>query len=346
MSRLASLESMNDIAMAVDTLLIEGPEEFDAKDDTMDWQTLYFRSRQVITKLRSGHRYERNGLIMENLSIRRDTKLLRAVFSKLQRNSSRVLAQELYRDNAECSTHVKILAASVKDLSLQVSRKNEAEIKKRRLENDLRVLKEDMNKMTTEHRGTIITLKEESRALENKLLRSSLKIKDLDHALEVYSEVAENIMNRKREWSKPPRQRDSRIIEQGNRVAHGGTCLADAYRIMSTSNNCSGWFKEYYGITPETVIALETSDAFKKLLDMRYEVYRYRNDVGTPTRGFEEGFQKLLKAVLVDTSAAAESVQKLLVGDNKTELGSIYQSICITWNAATTVSNLHEKEAF
>lgn len=107
-------------------------------------------------------------------------------------------------------------------------------------------------------------------------------------------------------------------------------CLADAYRIKSTCDNDLEWYKEYYGTTPDIVLQFESSTAFRRLINMRYEVYRYKYNIGNIADVFEEGFQKLLEKILVK-ARGTESMQSILVGNTDTEPRRAYFDLCILW---------------
>ncbi|KAJ8065779.1 hypothetical protein OCU04_006443 [Sclerotinia nivalis] len=344
-SQLTSHESMNGIPMILDTLVLN------AGNDTADWQHLYLKSRLLNTKLRSEHRRERDRLIKEKLAMRRAIKDLRVTLSQSQRNNSKLLAAEwsfsrkeidrlkqqvsgLQSDNLNYSSRVEDLTSSLEKVSLQLSEETKANTQAQKYHEEMSAKTEDLHKKWIELDGKLTSFWREKQKLRDALLKSYDEIYGLNHVLEVYSVVVESIMNRKREWSKPRQQRDRNIIIRGHEIAHGGTCLADAYQIMSTSNNDLGWYEEHYGTTPEIVLKFETSEAFLELINMRYEIYRYKKHVKTAADGFEEDFQKLLEMILVQQkSITAESVQRLLVGDHPTTSRRIYSKLCVLWES-------------
>ncbi|CAD6456794.1 1264b9db-0546-4cb6-8f3e-4557da98581e-CDS [Sclerotinia trifoliorum] len=84
----------------------------------------------------------------------------------------------------------------------------------------------------------------------------------------------------------------------------------------------------------EETMSTDTFKAFLELINMRYDLYSYKNHVKSTADGFEEGFQNLLEMILAQqTSMTAESVQKLLVGDHPKMLSSrrIYSKLCVLW---------------
>ncbi|KAF7877657.1 hypothetical protein EAF04_001328 [Stromatinia cepivora] len=342
-SQLTSHESTNGIPMTLDTLVLN------ANNNTTDWQHLYLKSRLLNTKLRSKHRRERDRLIKEKLAMRRAINGLRVTLSQSQRNTLKVLATEwsfsrkeidrlkqqvsgLQSDNLEYSSRVEDLTSSLEKTSLRLSEETEANTQAQKYHEEMSAKTEDLHKRWIELDGKLTTFWREKQELRDALSKSYDEINGLNHVLEVYSVVVESIMNRKREWSKPCQQRDRNIIIRGHEIAHGGTCLADAYRIMSTGNNDLEWYKEHYGTTPEIVLKFETSKAFLELINMRYELYRYKKHVKTAADGFEEDFQKLLEMILAQqTSMTAESAQNLLVGDNPTTSRRIYSKLCVLW---------------
>ncbi|KAI9646295.1 hypothetical protein NHQ30_005736 [Ciborinia camelliae] len=362
-SQLTSQEDMNGIPMNLDTIVLEGLNNLTPTNTSTDWRDLYMKTGRLISKLRSGHQLERDGLVEENLKLHTHNEFLRSVVLHSKHNNSKALAEErsvwekkieilklrLAEERSIAKKNILALELKLADLKtenyeqisqvesqmdeLKVQNKNlmKSRIFERGRAQNLESEKERLEKRIIEQDGTIVDIRDQVSVLEREISKIYSEVLDLDHVLEVYSEVVESIMDRKREWSRPSHFRDINIIHKGNKIAHGGTCLADAYRIMSSHNTDSRWYREYYGTTPETVIQFGTSEAFEKLINMRYELYRYRENVGTAADGFEEGFQKLLGIILENKNATAESVQSLLVGDMETDMRNLYQDLCVLW---------------
>ncbi|TEY77685.1 hypothetical protein BOTCAL_0052g00240 [Botryotinia calthae] len=349
-SQLTSHESMNGIPMTLDTLVLEEREDRNTSDDTVDWKNLYLKSRRQSTRIRCLHQQERDRLIREKLALRRGNKLLQSALSQSRCNASKALAEQsslfdktlggIEQRMSEENRLAQLLTNRLGDLESQCK-----EISLRALASDK--AKEQSNKFAelaraqlkrsweqlSEKERVIISVEEENNELQSTLHNRNTEIDDLDHVIEVYSEVVEGILNRKSEWSKSPHRRDSKVIAKGNKVAHGGTCLADAYRIKSISDNDLGWYEEYYGTTPDIVLQFESSAAFRRLINMRYEIYRYKNNVGNTADVFEEDFQKLLEEIL-NAARGTESMQSILVGDTDTETRRAYYDLCILWEDA------------
>lgn len=96
-----------------------------------------------------------------------------------------------------------------------------------------------------------------------------------------------------------------------------------------------GWYEECYGTTPDIVLQFETSGAFRRLINMRYEIYRYKNNVGDIADVFEEDFQKLLEEILHKVTRGTDnSMQSILVGNTDTEPRRAYYDLCILWEDA------------
>lgn len=68
---------------------------------------------------------------------------------------------------------------------------------------------------------------------------------------------------------------------------------------------------------------------------MRYEVYRYKYNVGDIADAFEEDFQKLMEKILVK-ARGTESMQSILVGNTDTETRRAYYDLCIMWEDEMT----------
>ncbi|THV53320.1 hypothetical protein BGAL_0054g00320 [Botrytis galanthina] len=344
-SELTSHESMNGIQL--NTLVLEKKEGCEMSDDTIDWKYLYLKSKRQNVKLRSQHQQERDRLIKEKLALRRGNKLLQSALIQSRCNASKMLAercslvektldgikQKLVEENR--LTH--LLTNRLDDLEIRCkemsTRALAADKAKEQSDKFAKLASAQLKRsceQLSEKDHIIANLEKEREELRSTLQHRNNELMDLDHVLEVYSEVVEGILNRKSEWCKSTHLRDNKIIENGNKVAHGGTCLADAYRIKSTNNNDLGWYEEYYGISPDIVLQFESSTAFRRLINMRYEVYRYKYNVKDIADVFEEDFQELLEKILLK-ARGTESMQSILVGNTDTETRRIYYDLCILW---------------
>ncbi|TGO51741.1 hypothetical protein BCON_0155g00240 [Botryotinia convoluta] len=346
-SQLNSHESMNGIPMTLNTLVLEKKEDCDMSEDTIDWKNLYLKSRRQSMKIRSQHQQERDRLIKEKLTLRRGNKLLQSALTQSRCNASKVLAEktslvdkmlgsiEQKMSEEKRLTHLLTnrlddIESQCKEMSARALAADKAKEQSDKFAKSARAqLKRSCEQLSGKDH-IITSLKKEREELRSTLQNRNVELMDLDHVLEIYSEVVEGILNRKSEWSKSPHRRDSKIIDKGNKVAHGGTCLADAYRIKSTCDKDLEWYKEYYGTTPDIVLEFESSAAFRRLVNMRYEVYRYKNNVGNVADVFEEGFQKLLEEILLK-ARRTESMQSILVGNTDTETRRAYYDLCILW---------------
>ncbi|KAF7897396.1 hypothetical protein EAF00_005624 [Botryotinia globosa] len=346
-SQLTSHESINGIPMTLNTLVLENKEDCDTKDDTIDWKNLYLKSRRQNMRIRSQHQQERDRLIKEKVALRRGNKLLQSALTQSRCNASKMLAERcslvesmlnsIKQKLSEESRLVHLLTNRLKNIEIQCKEMStrtlaadKAKTQSDKVAKSARVQLKHSCEQLSGKDHIISNLKKEREELQSTLQNRNHELMDLDHVLEVYSEVVEGILGRKSEWSKPTDLRDSKIIEKGNKVAHGGTCLADAYRIKSTNNNDLGWYEEYYGISPDIVLKFESSAAFRRLINMRYEVYRYKYNVKDIAEIFEEDFQELLEKILLK-ARGTESMQSILVGNTDTEIRAAYYDLCILW---------------
>ncbi|KAI9646294.1 hypothetical protein NHQ30_005735 [Ciborinia camelliae] len=186
-------------------------------------------------------------------------------------------------------------------------------------------IKDEYEKKLKEQSNLIANLEEEK-------LTSTAEMKGLRQELAAHSEVSISILNRKRELMKPFEVRDDHVIETGNLSAHGGTCLADLFRIKSNADfDDSPWFKEHYGVTIDTVERFGGSAAFAKLVNMRYDMYNCKTEHRTITSEFEIGFQNLLIRILDrNEDAALESIDGYLLRNTKGK--ETFQKLCSIWD--------------
>ncbi|KAF7901964.1 uncharacterized protein EAF01_007262 [Botrytis porri] len=346
-SQLTSHESMNGIPMTLNTLVLEKQEDSDVSEDTIDWKNLYLKSRRQSMSIRSQYKQAQDRLIKEKLALRRGNKLLQSALTQSRCNASKMLAEKssivdkvldnMKQKMSEKNRLTHLLENRLDDLEIQCkelsARASAADEAKEQSDKFAKLARTQLKHSCEQLSGKdhiITNLKKEKEELQLTLHSRNVELVDLDHVLEVYSEVVEGILKRKSEWSKSPHRRDIKIIEKGNKVAHGGTCLADAYRIKSTCDNDLEWYKEYYGTTPDVVLQFESSAAFRRLINMRYEVYRYKHNIGNFADVYEEDFQKLLEKIL-HKARGTESMQSILVGNTDTETRRAYFDLCIMW---------------
>ncbi|TGO14583.1 hypothetical protein BTUL_0051g00490 [Botrytis tulipae] len=181
--------------------------------------------------------------------------------------------------------------------------------------------------------------------LEEERLASAAEMQRVGRELAAHREVSVSILNRKRELTKPHEIRDDHVIETGNIAAHGGTCLADVFRINSNpDNNEKAWFQETYGVSIDTAERYGESSAFVKLINMRYELYRCGAENRAVDSEFEEGFQKLLTGSLEKNSKVTpESIDRfLLESKNGREM---FQKLCSIWDVARVCQRKQFRES-
>ncbi|KAF7877658.1 hypothetical protein EAF04_001329 [Stromatinia cepivora] len=178
-------------------------------------------------------------------------------------------------------------------------------------------------------------LKEQSSiiaGLEEEKVTSAAEMNGLRRELAAHSEVSVSILSRKRELMKPFESRNDHVIETGNISAHGGTCLADVFRIKSNADvDDSPWFEEQYGVPIDTVERFGGSAAFAKLVNMRYDIHNCKTEQRTTALEFERGFQDLLVGGLEkDTKITPESIDGFLLKSKKGK--ETFQKLCSIWD--------------
>ncbi|TGO41240.1 hypothetical protein BHYA_0024g00170 [Botrytis hyacinthi] len=181
--------------------------------------------------------------------------------------------------------------------------------------------------------------------LEEERLASVTGMQRVRRELAAHREVSVSILNRKRELTKPHEIRDDHVIETGNIAAHGGTCLADVFRIKSNpDNNEKAWFQETYGVSIDTVERYGESAAFVKLINMRYELYRCGAENRAVDSEFEEGFQKLLTGSLEKNSRVTpDSIDRFLLESKSGR--EMFQKLCSIWDIARVCQRKQFRES-
>ncbi|KAF7948240.1 uncharacterized protein EAE97_003651 [Botrytis byssoidea] len=181
--------------------------------------------------------------------------------------------------------------------------------------------------------------------LEEERLASVAEMQRVRRELAAHREVSVSILNRKRELTKPHEIRDDHVIETGNIAAHGGTCLADVFRIKSNpDHNEKVWFQEIYGVAIDTAERYGESAAFVKLINMRYELYRCGAENRAVDSEFEEGFQKLLTGSLEKNSKVTpESIDRFLLESKSGR--EMFQKLCSIWDIARVCQKKQFRES-
>ncbi|KAF7880827.1 uncharacterized protein EAF02_006718 [Botrytis sinoallii] len=150
-----------------------------------------------------------------------------------------------------------------------------------------------------------------------------------------YRDLAESVLAREFEWCKHPRARNEEIIDQGNLAAHGGNCLAVLRRTeLSPTDGDDEWFRLWYGISIETFAKHKDSPRIQKLLDMRYEMKKFKT-VHLFGTAFERNFQKTMWTIEgMEERQLLTSSQSHVDGDESLESTSdpIFLSICSEYN--------------
>ncbi|KAF7901963.1 uncharacterized protein EAF01_007261 [Botrytis porri] len=178
--------------------------------------------------------------------------------------------------------------------------------------------------------------------LHQEKLASAAEMQRVGRELAAHREVSVSILNRKRELTKPHEIRNDHLIETGNISAHGGTCLADVFRIKSNPDiNEQAWFQETYGVSVDTAERYGESAAFVKLINMRYELYRCSAENRDVDPEFEEGFQKLLTGSLEkNEKVTPASIDKFLL---ESKVGrDTFQRLCSIWD----ITRVYQRRQF
>ncbi|KAF5873763.1 uncharacterized protein Bfra_005227 [Botrytis fragariae] len=224
-------------------------------------------------------------------------------------------------------THKKLAEQSIIIANLEEKEKSAAAQKKTEYEQQLK-----------EQESIIAKLQQEK-------LASTAEMQRVGRELAAHREVSVSILNRKRELTKPHEIRDDHVIETGNISAHGGTCLADVFRIKSNPDiNEQAWFQETYGVSIDTVERYGESAAFVKLINMRYELYRCGAENRAVDTEFEEGFQKLLAGSLEKYSKVTpESIDRFLLESKSGR--EMFQKLCSIWDIARVCQRKQFRES-
>ncbi|TGO30419.1 hypothetical protein BPAE_0005g00120 [Botrytis paeoniae] len=181
--------------------------------------------------------------------------------------------------------------------------------------------------------------------LEEDKLALAAEMQRVGRELAAHREVSVSILNRKRELTKPHEIRDDHVIETGNISAHGGTCLADVFRIKADADvNEQTWFQETYGVSIDTVERYGESAALVKLINMRYELYRCGAENRAVDPEFEEGFQQLLTGSLEKHSKVTpESIDRFLLESKSGR--EMFQKLCSIWDIARVCQRKQFRES-
>ncbi|CAD6456799.1 1897f41c-57b4-48c5-80d4-68c5ba380a6f [Sclerotinia trifoliorum] len=181
--------------------------------------------------------------------------------------------------------------------------------------------------------------------LEKEKIASATEMEEMLRELAVHSEISISILNRKREMMKPFESRSEHVIVTGNIAAHGGTCLADVFRVKSNADvDDSRWFKERYGVSVDIVERHAGSAAFAKLVNMRYDMCNCGPGQRKLFLEFEKGFQDLLIGDLErDTKITTEAIDCFLLKNQKAK--ETFQKLCGIWDTATATQRKRFQES-
>ncbi|TGO41239.1 hypothetical protein BHYA_0024g00160 [Botrytis hyacinthi] len=170
------------------------------------------------------------------------------------------------------------------------------------------------------------------------------RIMELEKGHLPYRDLAERILAREFEWCKPPRARNEEIIYQGNLAAHGGNCRAVLRRIeLSPSDEHNEWFIHWYGISIETFAKHKDSTRMEKLLNMRYEMQKFKTVPLSDTifeRYFQDVMSELAKYYQSPTSHQGNINEKEYF---EVTLDSMFSSMCSEYNEAAEYEKRRRK---
>ncbi|KAF7948914.1 hypothetical protein EAE96_008095 [Botrytis aclada] len=156
-----------------------------------------------------------------------------------------------------------------------------------------------------------------------------------------YRDLAERVLAREFEWCKHPRARNEETIDQGNLAAHGGNCRAVLRRTeLSPSDEDAEWFTHWYGVSIETFAKHKDSPRIQKLVDMRYEMKKFKT-VQLSETAFERKFQEIMRAV-----EAIEECQLPASSQSHIDEGQTIESTSdpFFWSMCTEYSGAAEHE--
>ncbi|TGO51742.1 hypothetical protein BCON_0155g00250 [Botryotinia convoluta] len=198
--------------------------------------------------------------------------------------------------------------------------------------------------MAKDHAASLQTKNMEIANLQNSSIAS------IDKKYEPLIEVAVQILGRKEELSKPGILRNSPLIEEGNSAAHGGRCLADLQRMkIKPMDGDSDWFEKGYGVTDKGAQRFKGSSAFRKLINMRFDLRNLEYIDQQIISEFETTFQKIKTQINESLPAEGQTdeddaytMEALLLKDPVVK--GLFQEVCSKWVAAIDKDQTTRKE--
>ncbi|KAM0170052.1 hypothetical protein ACHAPF_009422 [Botrytis cinerea] len=224
------------------------------------------------------------------------------------------------------ASHGKVIDGLKEEAKIK---RTEEEIKQKKLRD---TQKEAIDSLKTSYEAQMAQLK-----IDIDVLNTSCKTRliELEKEHSPYRDIAERILAREFEWCKPPRERNEEIIYQGNLAAHGGNCRAVLRRTeLSPSDEDEEWFKHWYGVSLKTFAEHKDSPKMQKLLDMRYEMKKFKT-VQLSDTAFDRYFQDIL-CVEIEECESPTSSQRHIDEQKDIEiiLDSMFSSMCSEYNEA------------
>lgn len=210
------------------------------ENETTNWQEICLKTSRVMHKLKFEHTITREKLAKENDELQLDNQSLRKTLAQLKEQGYKQLKAErelawkntgdlneeisdLRRTHAASCRREEEAKVTIDSLRRKISEGQKEAEQREDLIKQSQFRREDLQKRISELEGVIVGQDRHHSMLKEEILKMTCEVKSLDHVLEIYSDVAEPILNRKRELTKPSAFRDKDIVYDGNKAAHGGT---------------------------------------------------------------------------------------------------------------------------
>ncbi|ATZ54474.1 hypothetical protein BCIN_10g04750 [Botrytis cinerea B05.10] len=270
--------------------------------------------------------------------------------------SERIPDQKNHHVKEPIKPSTKPILDNSKETELGIARKElrEAEmiIQKQDTKNAQLLEWKNQNSLLVENMAKDYATSLQSKNMEIANLRNSsiTDLASLKRKYESLIEVAIHILGRKKELSKPGNLRNSPLIEEGNSAAHGGRCLADLQRMeIKPMDGDSDWFENAYSVTVEGAQSFKGSSAFRKLINMRFDLRNLEHIDLQIISEFETTFQKIKTQINESLPAEGETdeddaciMEVLLLKDPVAKV--LFQEVCSKWVAAVDRDQTTRKE--
>ncbi|TGO30417.1 hypothetical protein BPAE_0005g00100 [Botrytis paeoniae] len=243
-----------------------------------------------------------------------------------------------------------------KKTELEIARKELAEVDRIIQKQDTKIAQllewKNQNSLLVENmaKDHAASLQTKDMEIANLQASSIADLASLDKKHEPLIEVAVQILSRKKELSKPGNLRNSLLIEEGNSAAHGGRCVADLQRIeIKAMDGDSDWFEKGYGVTFKGAQRFRGSSAFRKFINMRFDLRNLEFIDRQTFSELETTFQRIKTQINESLPAEGETdeydaytMEALLLKDPVVKV--LFQEICSRWVAAVDREQTTRKE--